>query len=133
MAKTRRTQDEDVISQLADAGEEALRRLVGLPRRIVGGAMDGVVERFHDVATKLRAIDPLDGRVGEIERRLDSLERPKQRTARRASTRAKPRTARKASAAAGLQPERAQHDTDRPDDARVENEPGQGDAGAEAR
>jgi hypothetical protein len=132
MAKTRQTQDEDVISQLADAGEEALRRLVGLPRRIVGQAMDDVVERFRDVATKLRAIDPLDGRVGEIERRLDSLERPKQRTARRAPTRAKPRAARKASAAAGLEPERAQHDPGLPDDARVEDEPEPGDAGVEA-
>jgi hypothetical protein len=130
MAGTRRTQDKDVISQLADAGEDALRRLVDLPRRVVVGTMDGVGERLHDVATKLRAIDPLDGRVGAIERRLDSLEHPKKTTARRASTRAKPTRARKASTAPALEPEQAQHDPGRPD-AQAGHEREQGEARAE--
>ena len=128
--RTKRTQDRDVISRLADAGEDALRRLVGLPRRIGVVAMDGVEERLHDVTTKLRAIDPLNGRVGEIERRLDSLEQPKKTTARTASRAKRPR-ARKASTAPALEPEQAQHDPGRPDDARAEHEREQDQARAE--
>jgi hypothetical protein len=131
MAETRKTQDKDVISQLADAGEDALRRLVDIPRRVVGGTMDSVRERLHDVATKLRAIDPLDGRVGAIEKRLDSLEQPKKTTARRASTRAKPPRASKASTAKAPEPKPSQHDPGRPDDARAEPEREQDEAGAE--
>jgi hypothetical protein len=108
VAATRGTQDKGVISQLSDAGEDALRRLFGLPRRIVVGALDGVAERLQDVATKLGAIDPLDGRVTAIERRLDSLEKPKKTTARTASRRAKPSRARKASTAAVLEPEQGE-------------------------
>ena len=131
MAGTRRTQDEDAISRLADAGEDALRRLVDLPRRMVVGTMDAVGEQLHQVATKLRAIDPLDGRVGAIERRLDSLEQPKKTTGRRASTSAKRRSARKASTAFAHEPEQGQHDPGRADHTRVEHEREQGEARAE--
>ena len=105
MAARRGTEDKRVISQISDAGEDALRQLFGLPRRIVVGAIDGVAERLHDVATKLGAIDPLDGRVTAIERRLDSLEKPKKTTARTASRRAEPSRARKVSTAAALESE----------------------------
>src|SRR5438552_2462466 len=117
MAGTRRAQDGDVISRLADAGEDALRRLVGFPRRMVVEVLDGVGERLQDAATKLRAIDPLVGRVAALEKRLDSLEKPKKRTARRASTRAKPSTSGRASTAVALvEPEHAQHDRARRDE-----------------
>ncbi len=82
--------------------------------------MDVVGEQLHQVATKVRAIDPLDDRVGAIERRLDSLEQPK-KTGRRASTGTKPRRARKASTASAHETEQAQHDRGRADDARVEH------------
>ena len=131
MAGTRRPQDKDVIARLADAGEDALRRLVDLPRRIVVRTMDGAGERLHDVATRLRAIDPLDGRVGAIETRLDSLEQPKKTTRRTASVRAKPPGPRKASTASALEPEQAQHDPGRLEDARAEHEPEQAEARAE--
>jgi hypothetical protein len=124
VAATRGTRDKGVISQISDAGEDALRRLFGLPRRIVVGALDGVAERLHDVATKLGAIDPLDGRVTAIERRLDSLEKPKKTTARTASRRAKPSRARKASTAAALEPEQGapEHSRGHRADAQAENE-----------
>lgn len=125
--RTRTTQDNDVISELADRGEDALRRLVDVPRRIVIGTMDGVGERLHDVATKLRAIDPLDRRLGAIERRLDSLEQSS-KEARTARTRAKPPRPRKASTAPLREPEQAEHDPGRPDDARAEHEPEQDEA-----
>jgi len=128
VAATRGTQDKGVISQISDAGEDALRRLFGLPRRNVVGALDGVAERLHDVATKPGAIDSLDGRVTAIERRLDSLEKPKKTTARTASRRAKPSRARKASTAAALEPEQgeeqgeSEHARGHRADAQAENE-----------
>src|SRR2546429_6896986 len=100
-----RTQDKDVISRIADSGEDALRRLVDLPRRMVVQAVDDVDERLHDLATKVREIDPLYRRVAEIERRLDTLEKTKKPTARRRSTRAKPSSARQATPAS--EPEQA--------------------------
>jgi anti-sigma-K factor RskA len=106
MAGTRTTQDKDVISRIADSGEDALRRLVDLPRRIVVQAVDDVDERLHDLATKVREIDPLYRRVAEIERRLDALEKAKRTSARRASTRARRSTPRTSSAAPALEPER---------------------------
>jgi hypothetical protein len=118
MAGTQRRQDEDVISRLADAGEDAFRRLVDLPRRTFAGAVDEVEERLNDVATKLRALDPLARRVAALEKRLDSLEKPKKTTVRRASTRAKPSAARRANTAATLvEPKQAEHDRGPRDDA----------------
>ena len=131
MAGTRRTQDEDVISRLADAGEDAFRRLVEIPRRIVVGTMEVVGEQLQHVATKLRATDPLDGRVDAIERRLDSLEQPNETTGRRASTRAKPPRARKTSTSSARAPEQTQHDPGPVDDTGVEHEREQGEVRAE--
>ncbi len=83
------------MSRLADAGEEALQRLAELP----GGkpmlkAMGDVRDRLDDVAAKLRTLDPLERRVTRIEKRLDSLEKPKAparrtTTARKSTTRPK--------------------------------------------
>ena len=84
MAAPQKTKDDgDVISQLADKGEDALRQLVDRPRRMVDGAIHGLEDRLRDVATKLRAIDPLERRVAAIEKRLDALEKPAKATARR--------------------------------------------------
>ncbi len=90
MAETKTTEDKDVISRIADAGEDALRRLLSIPRRIVEGTMDDVRDRLNDAASKLRKIDPLDSRVAALEKRLDSLEKPEKAGARAATTRARP-------------------------------------------
>ena len=112
MARTRRTQEKDVISRVADSGEDALRRLVELPRRIAAQAKDDVEEALHDLAVKVREIDPLYRRVTEIERRLDALEKTRKPTRRR-STRAKPATARATPAA---EPQQSAHEVSRRDD-----------------
>ena len=129
MAGTRRTQDKDVISRIADSGEDALRRLVDLPRRMVVQAVDDVDERLHDLAAKVREIDPLYRRVAEIERRLDALEKPKRTTARRRSTRPKPSSSRRATPAP--EPEQSGSGRSRPDDSRAGNRPEQGQPRAE--
>ncbi len=73
-----------MISRLADAGEEALHRLADLPGgKALVDAMGGVRERLDEVATRLRALDPLERRVASLEKRLDSLEKPRRPAASR--------------------------------------------------
>jgi hypothetical protein len=129
MAQKRRAQDSDVISRVADVGEDALRWLVSFPRHMVVEVLDGLGERLQDTATKLREIDPLVGRVAALETRLDSLEKPKERAARRASTRRATRpTPRSVSTAVALvEPEHAEQGG-RPDEGRAQEESEQGQA-----
>jgi hypothetical protein len=129
MARTRTTKDKDVISRIADSGEDALRRLVEMPRRMVAQAVDDVDERLHDLAAKVREIDPLHGRVAAIEQRLDALEKTKRTTARRRTTRAKPSSARQAIPAP--EPGQPGYERSRPDDSRAGSGPQQGQARAE--
>jgi hypothetical protein len=128
--KKKETDDRDVIAQLADIGEDTLRRLVERPRRMVAGTVHGIEERLHDVATRLRAIDPLDSRVAAIEKRLDSLEKPKKATARGPSTPAKPSTIRTARIRVATKPSQAEHDLGPRNDAVTEGEPEQAEAQA---
>jgi hypothetical protein len=107
MTGTRKTQDKDVISRIVDAGEDVLRRLFSLPRRIVAGTLDGVGNRLQDAATKLSKVDPLDSRMTAVEKRLDSLEKPAG-TRGTASTRAKPAEHRREHDAAQARDEHAQ-------------------------
>lgn len=88
MART--THDENVISQIAHAGEDVIRGLFSLPRRIVAGTLDGVGNRLHDAAKKLGKVDPLDDRVAALEKRLAKLEKPGKVGARTAPTRTQP-------------------------------------------
>jgi hypothetical protein len=64
----------DVITRLADAGEEALQRLGDIPgtSRLLE-AVDGLRDRLNDLQRKVRSLDPLERRVAELERRLDEL------------------------------------------------------------
>jgi hypothetical protein len=113
MARRKGTQEGDVISRLADAGEDTVRALVDLPRRTAAGVIDRVEHRLREAAGRLRAIDPLYRRVVKIEKRLDSLESPTKPRTRRAPTRAKPPTARNARATGATQPEQANIDLGR--------------------
>ena len=117
MATQKKTRDDgDVISQLADKGEDALRQLVNRPRRMMDGAIHGLEERLHDIATRLRAIDPLERRVAALEKRLDALEKPAKATARRPSTRAKPSAPPVPRTAVATEPGQSDHDSGRAGD-----------------
>lgn len=73
------------VSGLPDSGEEAIRNLVALPLRMLAGTL-GIFEAvLHAAADTLRGIDPLDERIVELEKRVDSLE--EQSTPRRESAR----------------------------------------------
>jgi hypothetical protein len=97
MPRTRQTQrkkprQKDVVARLADIGEEvldeALRRLVELPpSRAVHDAITSSRDRLDEMATKLRKLDPLERRVTALEKRLDSLQKPKQPARKRATRR----------------------------------------------
>jgi hypothetical protein len=86
----------NLVTRLADVGEEAMQRLAEAPGadRFVG-AMTSMRERMDDMQKKLRGLDALDRRVAALERRLDKLEGKKtaSSTRRVASTTAKRPTA----------------------------------------
>jgi uncharacterized protein involved in exopolysaccharide biosynthesis len=74
-------QPKDILSRVADLGEEALQRLPNLP----GGErlMDVVTQsrtRLDDVQKRLRGLDVLERRVDELEQRLARLEKPAARS-----------------------------------------------------
>jgi hypothetical protein len=74
MAENAKAENAHGISRLADSGEETIRNLVALPLRMVAGTL-GIVEAvLRTAADTIREMDPLDERVVELERRVDSLE-----------------------------------------------------------
>ena len=82
-----KTDDRDLVTRLADAGEEALQRLAELPggQRAVG-AINDLRSRVDELAKKVRGIDELDERVTRLEREVAALKKPKT-TARRSTPR----------------------------------------------
>ena len=74
MAKA--TKDKDVLTRLADRGEEALQRFADLP----GGtralkAFNELRERVDELSKKVRGIDRLEVRVDKLEKELAALKR----------------------------------------------------------
>jgi hypothetical protein len=82
--------DKDVLSRLADRGEEALNKLGDLP----GGtkalkALNELRERVDDLGKKVRGIDRLEARIGTLEKELAALKRRAKPAARRAKAAAR--------------------------------------------
>ena len=81
MAKAKKDKDKDVLTRLADRGEEALARLAELP----GGtkalkAMNDLRERVDELGKKVRGIDALEARIAKLEKELAALKpKPKPR------------------------------------------------------
>lgn len=70
--------EKDLVTRLADKGEEALQRLAELP----GGqkAMNAVNDlrtRVDDLARKVRGIDALETRVAKLEKEVAALKKAK--------------------------------------------------------
>ena len=72
------TQDKDLVTRLADAGEEALHRLTELPggQRALN-AMNDLRARVDDLTKKVRGIDALEERVSKLEQDLAELRKAK--------------------------------------------------------
>lgn len=70
--------EKDLMTRLADAGEEALQRLSELP----GGqraltAVNDLRTRVDDLTKKVRGIDALEARVLKLEKELAALKKAK--------------------------------------------------------
>jgi len=71
-----KAQDKDLITRLADAGEDAIQRLGDLPGgKTMVEAAQTFRSRLDELAVRIRAIDPLEKRVTALEKRLATLER----------------------------------------------------------
>ena len=72
----------DLLTRLADAGEEALAKLADSPgtERVVGG-LHSLRDRIDELQRRVRGLDVLEERVAELERRLAAVERSQRRTA----------------------------------------------------
>jgi len=109
VARKTRADTADAISRLADSSEEAVRDLVAFPLRVLIGTLDFLEAQLHKASDSLREIDPIDERVVQLERRVDSLE--KRTTGRRKVQRTTAQATRRAS---GVEREPVDHSADRP-------------------
>jgi hypothetical protein len=70
------SREKDLVTKLADAGEEALQRIADLP----GGtraltAFNDLRARVDDLAKKVRGIDAIEARVEKLEKEVAGLKR----------------------------------------------------------
>jgi hypothetical protein len=83
--------DKDIVTRLADAGEEALQRLAELPggQRALG-AFNDLRARVDEMGKKVRGIDALEARIVKLEKQVAELKRPRSSSTARRSTSRKP-------------------------------------------
>ena len=86
----------DLLTMLADRGEEAIQRLSDAPGadRLLGAAQ-ALRDRMDEMQKRIRGIDALEKRVAELEKRVDALSTPS--TTRKRTTTSKPRARKPAS------------------------------------
>src|SRR5919198_214315 len=86
----------DLLTMLADRGEEAIQRLSDAPGadRLLGAAQ-ALRDRMDEMQKRIRGIDALEKRVAELEKRVEALSTPS--TTRKRTTSSKPRTRKPAS------------------------------------
>ncbi|MBA3384447.1 MAG: hypothetical protein H0T20_07315 [Actinobacteria bacterium] len=86
----------DVLARLADAGEEALSRLASSPGvDRVTGAMTNLKDQVDALASKVRGMEALEKRVGELERKVERLSKSPDSGSRKTATARKTSSSRK--------------------------------------
>ena len=90
-AKSAAAGDKDLVTRLADAGEDALQRFAELPggQRALN-AFNDLRARVDDLGKKVRGIDALEARVAKLEKQVAELKRPRASSAPRRTTSRKP-------------------------------------------
>jgi hypothetical protein len=83
----------DLLTMLADRGEEAIQRLSDAPGadRLLGAAQ-ALRDRMDEMQKRVRGIDALERRVEELEKRVEALSAPSARSGSRKSTTTRKRT-----------------------------------------
>ena len=83
-----RTPPKDLLSRLADAGEDAIQRLADIPgaSRFTESA-NALRARVDELQKRVRGIDELEKRVAKLEKQVDALSKPAKP---RATAKAKP-------------------------------------------
>jgi phage shock protein A len=86
----------DLLTMLADRGEEAIQRLSDAPGadRLLGAAQ-ALRDRMDEMQKRIRGIDALEKRVAELEQKVEALSAPS--TPKKTTTASKPRTRKPAS------------------------------------
>ena len=86
----------DLLVRLADAGEEALTRFATSPRLDrVTGVMTNLKDQVDALASKVRGMEALEKRVGELERKVERLSKSSGSSPRKTSTARKTSASRK--------------------------------------
>jgi ubiquinone biosynthesis protein UbiJ len=82
----------DLLTMLADRGEEAIQRLADAPGadRVLGAAQ-ALRDRLDEIQKRLRGVDALEKRVAELEKRVDALSAPSTRSRSTAKSRSTPK------------------------------------------
>ena len=77
----------DLLTMLADRGEEAIQRLADAPGadRVLGAAQ-ALRDRLDEMQKRVRGIDALERRVAELEKRVEALSKPSTRSTTRKRT-----------------------------------------------
>ena len=89
----------DLLTMLADRGEEAIQRLSDAPGadRLLGAAQ-ALRDRMDEMQKRIRGIDALEKRVADLEKKVEALSAPsKSTTTRKRTTASKPRARKPAS------------------------------------
>lgn len=89
----RRGENKDLLTRLADAGDQAIQKLGDVPGgKKVMDAVVGTRNRVDELQKRVRALGDLEKRVKALERKVSSLEKPRptRRTTTRKTTAKKP-------------------------------------------
>jgi polyhydroxyalkanoate synthesis regulator phasin len=86
----------DLLSRLADAGEEAIQRLAKAPGgENVVKAVNASRDRIDELQKRVRGIEGLEKRVAALEKKVDALSKPSRPKPAATPTAAKKPAARK--------------------------------------
>jgi hypothetical protein len=84
-------QNKDLMTRLADAGDQAIQRLGDVPGgKKVMDAVVGMRDRVDELQKRVRALGELEKRVQKLEKKVGGLEKPARKPAARKSPAKKP-------------------------------------------